>query len=184
MPVALAADTEPYGDVPPGLALHSLPDGLGVKVVGTAPDGVLAARRIKFYPPDDDTDRELRGTVAAVDAARRRVRIDGLWTDWTDATEFELDRPRPRLERTDVARIVDLGAAGAVRAGYAVETRLFDLREDPGEQRAVDAPEIEAELADRLETMARRLLLRAVHVAPAALPDDALEELRKIGYAR
>ncbi|MHC4845839.1 MAG: DUF5666 domain-containing protein [Planctomycetota bacterium] len=176
-----------------------LRDGAVVKVSGAFAGATLLAKRIKHYGPDTDGTPELRGPVHSVRAeggdgelvlGAVHIAFDA-GTAWKDV---ETDAPR-RLTREDVLSVLERGANAAASEGWTVESSLYDLVADPGELQPVarwtgpigDAtPDELVRLSRALDDLGANLAIGRIWSADdqALLSDEALGDLRAIGYVR
>lgn len=189
LPVVLSPDYRVYGVTESSDGeLLTLTDGLPVKVKGSvSKDGVLIARRVKFYEADADFTPELRGTIGTVrvEGGRCVLEVGGIPLLLAEDAEVEApDGGRPRLERGDIVRLIESWSPGSTPEGFEVSRELYDLTKDQGEQ----SPLNELEEIGRLEQLLARtgqalLGLRSWSDADrATLAEEDLEALRAIGY--
>jgi arylsulfatase len=185
------------------LAQAGLREGLLVKARGTVAEGALLCERLKFYA-DEPGPPEARGTVEALqlDGAGARVRLSGLWIAFDGNTQWKavalpagVGGDPPSFPREELAAALELGADGALRAGWTIDCSLYDLHADPGEQAPVarwSGPLQAAthddirRLSEAADARVRDLLARRTWSAgdEAALGASAVDDLRQIGYVR
>ncbi len=193
--VEIQPETELYGELPVregktlGWGDGVAPDGTLVKVIGHFADGRFVAQRIKLYGIGEEAEQEIRGSIGAADGEREsgRLRIGDIWIEWDATTNWSSEVARtPALSREDVARIAEIGAGPAEQQGFRVETRLFDLVGDPGEQSPVEDPSRAVQMGATLDAFTRELALRRIwsDADRATLESEAIEELRHLGYVR
>ncbi len=174
----------------PGTGGPELVNGELVKVRGPLTDGALQAERIKFYAPGEEDALEIRGPVVAIEEAQGagRVALGGIWIRFTPETELEGAELRPkkrRLERGEIAELLQQGALAAAQRGFALERTLYDLRGDPGELGALAAGG-PSDLDGGLDDLGQRLARRRIFGENdrKTLSAEALDDLRDIGYVR
>jgi hypothetical protein len=172
-----------------GTAGPELADALVVKARGPVSDGVMQAERIKFYPPDESAQLELRATVQGVHEEGKEawIRMAGFELQVTADTDLkgaERGSGKRKLTREEIAELVDAGA-GHEAAGRCFDVRRtrFDLARDPAE-RAGTEEEGGSPLDTALDELGQRLAARRVFGAGdrKALDDQAMRELQDIGY--
>ncbi len=186
--------TELYGEVPVregktlGWEDGVAADGTLVKAIGRFADGGFVCQRIKLYGAGEEAEQEIRGSIEAADGQREsgRLRIGDVWIEWDAETNWSTETRSAALSREDVARIAELGAGPAEELGLRVETRLFDLAGDPGEQAPIEDPSRAAQMSATLDAFTRELFPRRIwsDADRAILESEALEELRHLGYVR
>ncbi|MFN0006451.1 MAG: sulfatase [Planctomycetota bacterium] len=166
------------------------PAGTLVKAVGHFAEGSFVAERIKLYGADEDVEHLIRGPIGAAEGRRDagRLRIGQCSIEWDSSTRWSGESPSERatLSREDVAQIAEIGAAAAEGASFLVETRLFDLRVDPGEQRPVEDPSRVERMGATLDRLAEGLVGRRIWSESdrAILEPKTIDALRKLGYVR
>ncbi|MEQ1893071.1 MAG: sulfatase-like hydrolase/transferase [Planctomycetota bacterium] len=172
-----------------GTAGPELAEGLVVKVRGKLEDGALATDRIKFYPPSDKGDSELRATVESIRFAdgSGEVTLGGLTLALTPATDLGAAAPRAKkraLARPEIAEFLAAGAADfAAEHGYEVVRTAYDLAQDAEE--LAPAPfergtARDAELDRLLQTLVQKKLFGTGD--QRLLDAEAVQDLRDIGY--
>lgn len=167
----------------------SLADGVLVKVRGELRDGTLLADRIKLYGGDAERVFELRGVVVEVEHADRadpRVLIGGFWVQLDDATRVKDGSSKLRMTKQQVAQVLELGEAGVRDLGYSVTAQVFEVRADGQEEVRAATESVLAEWNQRCDVWVRGLIARRSFSDSdtAVLGEDALDQLRAIGYAR
>ena len=182
------------------VSVADLTAGRAMKVEGDLDGERFVAHKAKGYGPDESLDVEIRGGVT-----RLVVDADGSGTVWLGGIPVRFDDNtqwkdlgdahwKPLLERDTVAQLLELGGDGAVGAGYGLETRLYDLAADPGEERPLIVVEGRtadvggelSHLAERLDAFGRQLAAGRQWAAQPgqALADDDVAALRALGYVR
>ncbi|MCP4249733.1 MAG: sulfatase, partial [bacterium] len=192
IPLRFSSDTDFHGEIADDAdAAALLREDYPIKAQGAFEGNVFMARRIKFYPPDKGLDPVIRGRIEEVEgtASDGRFRIDQLWvrvhrkTDWLVA---DLDLGKDRLERDEVAFMLESGSEEAGRAGYAVSTWTYDLASDPGENHPIETHPRQTALTTDMNELGAQLLRRRIYTSEdeAVLSAEAIEKLRAIGYVQ
>jgi arylsulfatase A-like enzyme len=199
IPLELTADTGIYGVAEDVSALVA---GVPVKAMGNLVDGHLEAVRVKVYAVSeqgaDPYGLEIRGPITRTETDPGESMAGTVWigplpVSFHEGTRFKGVPTSPRMAREDVRRILELGAAGAVSAGFTVEYRLFDLSADPGETTPIEqvtslepASEELRRLSAALDRVARSARGRShwSERGTGILDEELLDELRALGYVR
>ncbi|HZJ69930.1 MAG TPA: sulfatase-like hydrolase/transferase, partial [Planctomycetota bacterium] len=185
--VSARRDTELTGDAV--ARAGGLREGLPVKASGTVAGGVLVAERLKFYAPGDSFTPEVRGTVTLSEPGH--VELGGIALVLDERTAWKgvetSDLHRPQLAREELLAALQLGSTEAVRRGWRIESRLYDLARDARELAPEDASSADAarlsSLLDELGASLSRHRLWSVEDREN-LDGPAEEQLRAIGYVR
>lgn len=160
--------------------------GRMVKVRGDVSGGELVLDRIKVYPRQKEPEHEIRGTLGSVQVAGDEqwiVDVGGLAVLLTKETKIEdpRDEVKPRMERAQVVRALELGS-GAVDEGFQVELELLDL---PGEDPLSDEETLTRYRASLDRLAAEYARDRRFDADDrVTLTAEVLAELRALGYVK
>ncbi len=156
---------------------RSLAAGMLVKARGARDaQGLFRAEKLKLYAPDAEREHEVRGQVTRFDAG------GSVWLGQVevrfDPGQVELELDDPRLDRAALARWLQ-GEPVELSSGDSSR----DLAQDPGELLPLAGDPFG--LGADLERLTRALFLQRTwaNADRVRLSDDALQELKAIGYA-
>lgn len=182
-------DSESKRQTEAGTSGPELANGLVVKVRGPHTDGALQAERIKFYPPGESAQLEVRGVVEHIREEDRNslVTIGGFEVHTLPTTVFkgiEQGSPKRKLSRDQIALLLDAGAGPqAASSGYELRHTLYDLARDPAELAGTSsAPG--TPLDGRLDELGAALAPLRIFGSGdrKTLDSEAMRELQDIGY--
>lgn len=188
--VRTQSTTEFYGAVKDeNRGVASLSEGVSIKTVGDFSDGVLVAQRIKVYPPEEEARPTLRARIRALEGTvgSGRIRLGEAWitvdarTDW-DIEDFDI--ARERMDRSQIAQVLELGPDAAVAAGFQLTTTVVNLAADPKEQQPSDKLAAFARETEALGQWGRNVWNRRIYGEKdrSVLTREQVDQLRAIGY--
>lgn len=173
----------------PGTAGPDLAPELVVKVRGVITDGVLQADRIRFYPPDESEQPELRATVETLEQSGGHgfLTMAGIKLRITPETQLKGVASAPKKRRLTREQITEILTGGSLPFAetnrFTLQRSLYDLTRDPGELAALAAPP-GSPLDARLEELGAELVpLRLFATGDQKVVDPAtLMDLQALGY--
>lgn len=182
---------QPYDEtarVPLVLRGPGLPAGLRIPHLAGLVDLAPTLLSLLGLPiPAVAQGRDLSPLISGAEPVRRVVYVDGIYDDgrtWGSSVVADIDGRRWSY----VARVTARPAPGGRAFALEGSGELYDLAEDPNEQRdlAAERPDLARRLGERLVAWLRANEERAGHLRRAAAVDpvspEEEEQLRALGY--